>query len=361
MSPRRVETMQRMLPNPLHARTWTNVSRRLRAVTAGAAFAALLSLVPGCTRCSSGREKVQQTSARKADGLVQVPGSRVRAKLPTGFVRPGRAQLWVKDKPRAVLQINESIARTDAKAIADQVVLVQRMKERFTDFQPPEKLGGSDNRYVARGQMRGHVDAPGEMLVPGSIMVATAGSRSVNVFASYEPEAKTLVDEILSSIEVLPDATVDPLAVHGLALQVPEGLELRSETAEPVLLTKPGMDFPPVSVGPYVMLTFAKRSGSQEEALRAHLDEQVGMVMGREKAQAVIYENLVVDGAPGLEAVVDAEVRGAPIKLYVGGVREPLGTIVASGRVSAPDEQAYVEKFKQVMRSLKLSDPPAIN
>jgi hypothetical protein len=313
-------------------------------VTEFFAVVILAVLSVGCA--SAPRAESPSASAKShklQQGLIDVrlPGSRVRFKVPPGYVRPSRMTLLVRedDAVRIVIQDTSFFESNDAAMRGVKRSLLERSRGT-AKFEAVERSGAKG--LLVRGRVNDQ-DLRGIALsAPEAFVLVVVLSKSDTA------EAERIVD----SVEIDRSARFDPLEMVGVDLELRGRYEAIS--GSPLTFILPKGVRPPLPPGtPHLALAAFPHPGGVPPD-DAQEGELVGATIGNyaPDMSKAVAEAVVVDGMQAIEVVVPGTNEGAPILVYALVMPDESDTLILFGTLAAGAD-ADLGELRRLARSLR--------
>lgn len=308
---------------------------------------ALGTAVVGCGG-SQAKDKSSADGAKQED-LDSLPplvrGSRVSLWIPGDVLRFSRVYAFRRAEPLLFVMVSEMTAANEE----DEDALLRGIIDGSERFGEP-RVG---KRGAAKEiQMEGEVNGNKAQ----SLVLAQDGALAT-VLVAYAPESREDAERVLASVRLNPRVDMDPLSVHGLALDLAGELAVWNMTQQPIMLRDPNQPIPMPVAAPFAFVTVL---------LHGQGDEIAGETLGGLLASTM--SNLEIDPASARTSVVEIGAHGAneifangkkdgePIAVYGYILNDGDAAIAAVGHVGLGQAEAQMPDVVSTLRSLRLSD-----
>lgn len=337
---------------------------------------------------ATGEAKAEPTVAVSPNGAPrELRGTGIQVAFPPGTQRMGRELAFrvpvAASEGPTLLRIDRRVWASEESAVSAvgrTAGFLGMANEFFAEGGDAELVTESPERAVLWGTTPAKVlgDAPEQL----GIVMGTRGAQGSRVFmrASFPAAARSTVESIAKSIDILPDAELDPLSVHGIDMApLPEGYSFAPGQLAPLWVLAP--DNPQ----PFIGATFELRvfgpgqlQRRVDDALATFRgdrsscsDANAGSAAGAVKLTEAVAQEATppTSAAPppgkGIETVSCKfeAMRGleAKTKAYFRllGLQDAEGTVMAV--IMVPEDQSqHLPVFEKIAESIRLKAPSAL-
>ena len=329
--------MSRSVSSPyrLDFRLPRSVARRL---------AVLALAVAGCGGSptpAASPSKPELAEATSVLGRSGLPGSRVRMRLPDGFVRRTRHPTVFHDELKMAVTVAEITPPTEA----DAQEALSALAQSAASFRSPERVAiahGSSKGYMIRGTKEDD---------RMSILLGLANGRILLVMSiGYPREGATVAEAIVDSVWIDANAKLDSPRLSALSFGDTQGFVVWDAIAPPVGFKEPNAQPPiPVSSPTFSVVTVPARNEDVAPVVAAMLEQKH---VDRHSAKVTTTQ---VDGLEATEIVADAVDDGVPVKFYALVMNDPAGLVFASGQF-LPTQPNVLGRMQKLARSIHRVD-----
>jgi hypothetical protein len=327
------------------------------------------------------------TAALAVDGTVRVlRGTGIQIALPRGTERLGRELVFrvpgVSGKDATLIRLDRRMWSADepAASAALRTSNLLAMANEFVAKGDPVALSEAPERAAIWGSMP--ANALGDVPERPGVLVSTRGAQASRVFlrGSFAESERSVVEGIAKSIDIVPDAELDPLAVHGVEMApLPEGYSFGAGQLAPLWVIAP--EKPQPFVGATFELRFL-RPGQ----LQVGLDEALGSFQGNrsscsDRDPSASGSTVKLTEAAATEAMTDVKsAEAAPaarsngtvtcrfesprsdgrvIHVRLDALEDAHGALIVVTLVPA-DELHHMAVFETLATSIRLKEPSAL-
>ena len=288
----------------------------------------VLALVIGCN-----------TAPRSASGgcdlaSTGLPGSRLRLRLPDGYVRPTRAPTLVDVTHGIVVSLIEGTGPSSDQA--DAMYQGLQKSDHLADVTKTPIHRADDDGVVITG-----TNADGKRVTRVALR---SGAAIGCVLVVYPPEAAPLVDPIVASAWLDPKATLDPGRLNGLVIGTADGMHVIDTLTPPVMIwestAKPPL--PPSSPTLAFVVVPAPTKEHVQGVVAGILEES------NVEPKSLQSTDLEIDDAPAVEILGSSTYDGVPVKFFAVLLEDPAAVIAAFGHYTKPEDLA---RLRAIVRS----------
>lgn len=250
-----------MLERPIQITTRRGLPHRGGSLESCAALLALLLLsVMGCRRAAEGAAekpgegKTAQNanpapSSSPQGGPSAAPelepsrvlaGTGIRVALPKGAVRAGRTLTFKVPGQSALFALSHSRSGSPPLVAVKQAAKVYGLKQEFAATGEAFELSQTPQRFAIAGDMSEDMLGERGSGLAGLIAARNEAEHLFFLRASFLPSERQLVEAVARTIDIQPDAALEPLKVHGLKLQIADGYELKPGQLNPIVVLPKG-------------------------------------------------------------------------------------------------------------------------
>jgi len=155
---------------------------------------------------------------------------------------------------------------------------------------------------------------------------------------------ETVATAIADSVWLDASATLDPAALHGIALGKSDGLVVVTGLTPPLMIKEANVEppIPPTSAGMYLMVLPATTEEGVRALLMSILDDR------KVERKTLTSNDVTIDGTPAVELLGDAYDKPMPLKFFAVVLDDPGSMILAIGSYS-PDRPQDLERLRAMM------------
>lgn len=240
-------------------RRWSSSVVRSFETRAALLACLFLSLV-GCRRATEGSAekpsegKTAQVETVAASSSVQIvagsaselepsrvlAGTGIQVALPKGAVRAGRTLTFKVPGKSALFALSHSRSGSPPLVAVKQAAKVYGLKQEFAATGEAFELSQAPQRFAIAGDMSEDMLGERASGLAGLIAARNEAEHLFFLRASFLPSERQLVEAVARSIDIQPDAALEPLKVHGLKLQIADGYELKPGQLNPIVVLPKG-------------------------------------------------------------------------------------------------------------------------